>query len=546
MDNAGATVFSRSERRNFARPGTDLVKLDWYFVQSGRQSSRLVSRGEPARPDGEVASRSVLESVPSRSESMSDPADLESGAIPTQRWLVRASHALGLGRPELRAWALYDWANSAMVCTIITAVFPIYYSRVACADVSSEEASGRLAMATTIGMVVIAVMSPILGAFADYAALKKRLLGVFLALGLTSVAAMYFIHTGDWLLASVLFILANIGANGSFVFYDALLPHIARPNEIDRVSTAGYALGYLGGGLLLALNLAWLQKPGWFGLPSGPNLSEAEATLPARLAFLSVAVWWLLFSIPLFRRVPEPKAAAHSDELRGEGPIRATIARLMETSRELRRYRQGFLMLLAFLIYNDGIGTIIRMATVYGTELNIDQGAMIASILIVQFVGIPFSFLFGTLAGRLGSKRSILLGLLVYTGICIVGYSMKTSWHFLALAILVGMVQGGTQALSRSLFASLIPREKSGEYFGFFAVVEKFAGILGPASFFAVNRITGSSRGAILGVIGFFAVGGLLLWLVDVEEGQRQARATDPTSPGPLTSLASAPSSASG
>jgi UMF1 family MFS transporter len=437
---------------------------------------------------------------------------------------ARLLGTLGLDRPELRAWAMYDWANSAMVCTIITAVFPIYYSKVACAQFSPESASRRLAIATTLGMVLIALVSPILGAFADYTAQKKRLLGIFLALGLASVAGMYFIHTGDWFLASTLFVLANIGANGSFVFYDALLPHIASEDEIDRVSTAGYALGYLGGGILLGLNLAWLQFPAWFGLPSGAKLSESEATLPARLAFLSVAVWWLLFSIPLFRRVAEPKAVHRPDEVRGENPIRATLSRLSQTAADLRRYRQGFLMLLAFLIYNDGIGTIIRMATIYGAEIQIDQGAMIASILIVQFVGIPCSFLFGMLAAKIGPKRSILLGLCVYTVICMVGYSMRTATHFLILAILVGTVQGGTQALSRSLFASLIPRDRSGEYFGFFAVVEKFAGILGPASFAVINILTGSSRGAILGVIGFFAVGGFLLLLVDVEQGQRQAR----------------------
>jgi UMF1 family MFS transporter len=336
---------------------------------------------------------------------------------------------------------------------------------------------------------------------------------------------MYFIHTGDWILASVLFILANIGANGSFVFYDALLPHIARAEEIDRVSTAGYALGYLGGGLLLALNLAWIMMPTWFGLPGGPNLSESQLTLPMRLAFLSVAVWWLVFSIPLFHRVSEPRAVLEQNERPGQSPIRAVLARLAQTGRELRLYRQAFLMLLAFLIYNDGIGTIIRMAAIYGAEIGIDQNAMIASFLIVQFVGIPFSFLFGMLAGKIGAKRSILLGLLAYTAICVVGYSMRTAAQFLTLAILVGMVQGGTQALSRSLFASLIPRDKSGEYFGFFAVVEKFAGIFGPLLFAVINALTGSSRGAILGVIGFFAIGGFLLWMVDVDQGQRQARA---------------------
>jgi UMF1 family MFS transporter len=415
---------------------------------------------------------------------------------------------------------MYDWANSAMVCTIVTAVFPIYFSKVACADVAPEIASRRLALATTIGMVLIAVASPILGAYADHAAQKKRLLGIFLALGLASVAAMFFIHEGDWMLAAVLFILANIGANGSFVFYDALLPHIASHDEIDRVSTAGYALGYVGGGILLALNLAWIQKPGWFGLPT-----EAGATLPARLAFLSVAVWWLVFSIPLFRRVAEPGLGADAGRWAEYHPVRATMMRLKETGRDLRRYRQGFLMLLAFLIYNDGIGTIIRMATIYGAELKIESGAMIAAILIVQFVGIPCSFAFGSLAGRLGVKPSIMLGLIVYTLICIVGYYMKTSRDFLVLAVLVGTVQGGTQALSRSLFASLIPRNRSGEFFGFFAVVEKFAGIFGPAVFWVINALTGSSRGAILAVIGFFAVGGLLLMMVDVEEGQREARA---------------------
>jgi MFS transporter, UMF1 family len=336
------------------------------------------------------------------------------------------------------------------------------------------------------------------------------------------VAGMFFIYRGDWILASVLFILANIGAGGSFVFYDALLPHIARDDEIDRVSTAGYALGYLGGGALLALNLAWIQKPTWFGLPSVQDLS-AQGTLATRLAFLSVAVWWLVFSIPLFRRVPEPAAAGGltSDGARRVLPIRAAVDRLIETGRALRRYRQAFLLLLAFLVYNDGIGTIMRMASIYGTEIGIDRGVMIASILLVQFVGIPFAFLFGMLAGRIGAKRSIALGLAGYTGICIFGYFMSTGTHFLVLAILVGVVQGGTQALSRSLFASLIPRDKSGEFFGFFGVAEKFAGILGPATFGVINHLSGSSRGAILSIIAFFVIGGLLLTLVDIAAGKR-------------------------
>jgi UMF1 family MFS transporter len=414
---------------------------------------------------------------------------------------------------------MYDWANSAFVTTIMTAVFPIYYSRVASAGLPPATASLRYGISTTIGLVIIALLSPVLGTIADYTAAKKRMLGTFLGIGVSACVLMYFIDRGDWLLASGLFILANFAANGSFVFYDALLPHVARDDEIDRVSTAGYALGYIGGGLLLAVNLAWIQKPEWFGLPGG--------TFPSRLAFLSVGVWWLLFSIPLFRRVPEPPPRLESDEERGQRAIRVALTRLTETFGELRRYRNAFLMLLAFFIYNDGIGTIIRMATIYGTEIGIGESSLIAAIMIVQFVGVPFAFLFGMLAGRIGAKRSIYLALVVYTGISIFGYFMRTATHFLMLAILVGMVQGGAQALSRSLFASMVPRYKSGEFFGFFAVMEKFAGILGPAVFALTIGLTGSSRNAILAIILFFAVGAYLLTRVNVEEGQRVARAAE-------------------
>jgi UMF1 family MFS transporter len=447
-------------------------------------------------------------------------------AFSSRTWL----EALGLGRPELRAWALYDWANSAMVTTIIAAVFPIYYGRVACEGMAPGESTRRFAAITTLGMVIIAILAPVLGAIADARPIKKRLLAAFLALGVASVAGMFFIGPGDWLLASALFVLANIGANGSFVFYDSLLPHVAREDEIDRVSASGYALGYVGGGILLALNLLWIQKPEWFGLPPTTAAEAWQRTLPSRLAFLSVAVWWALFSIPLFVRVPEPKVAAATGS-RGSGSLVRTFAeafrRLAQTFRELRLYRQGFLMLLAFLIYNDGIGTIIRMATKYGEEIGIGQSTMIASLVITQFVGIPFALLFGAAARRVPAKWLILLGLGVYVGISVLGYFMTREAHFLLLAILVATVQGGTQALSRSLFAGMIPRSKSGEFFGFFAVVEKFAGIAGPALFGLTITLTGSMRASILTVIPFFVVGAALLMLMDVNAGRAQARQAD-------------------
>jgi UMF1 family MFS transporter len=420
---------------------------------------------------------------------------------------------IGLDRPELRAWAMYDWANSAFQCTIITAVFPVYYSTVAADGLPGAVATARFATATTIALTIIAVLSPVLGAYADFAAAKKRMLAAFMAIGVAATAAMFLVERGDWRLAEWLFIAANIGISGSFVFYDSLLPHIASGPEMDRVSSAGYALGYLGGGVLLVVNLLWITQPGWFGLP--------DAGMASRLSFVSVAIWWVVFAIPLFRRVPEPPAQASPAALAATNPVRASFSQLADTIRELRRYRQAALMLLAFLIYNDGIGTIIRMAGIYGAELRLPQSALIGAIVMVQFVGVPFAVLFGRLAGAIGAKPAIFLALAVYTGISVLGYFMSTVWHFFVLAFLVGTVQGGSQALSRSLFATMIPRQKSSEFFGFFAVFEKFAGIFGPALFAVTVALTGSSRNAILSVIAFFVVGAVLLALVDVEEGQR-------------------------
>jgi MFS transporter, UMF1 family len=431
---------------------------------------------------------------------------------------------IGLNRPELRAWAMYDWAVSSLQTTVQVAVFPIFFVKIAAAGLSESRATQAYATATTVAAIIVALLSPVLGAMSDYAGTKKKFLAASTVLGALATAGMYFIHRGDVTLASTLFILALIGGTASVVFYEALLPHIASADEIDRVSTAGYAVGYIGGGVLLALNLAWIQAPASFGLPSGPNLSTSAQTLPSRLAFLSVAVWWLLFSIPLFRRVPEPPRTLESDEGRGARSWITPFTRLRETLRELRGFRHAFVMLLAFLVYNDGIQTIIKMSTAYGTEIGIGTNVLIAAILVVQFVGIPFAFLFGALAGRIGPKRAIFVGLIAYTLISVIGYFMKTATHFVILAGLVGMVQGGTQALSRSLFATLIPAHKSGEFFGFYSVFEKFANIFGPLVFVATIELTRSSRNAILSVVAFFAVGAWLLSRVDVRAGRQAAR----------------------
>jgi UMF1 family MFS transporter len=417
---------------------------------------------------------------------------------------------LGLGRRELRAWAMYDWANSAFWTTIVAAIFPIYFQKVAAADLAPAVATTRFAWGTTLAILAMAIIAPLLGSVADRAPIKKKLLALFVGIGAIATAAMFFIRPGGWLFALGLFMIGNVAVAASIVFYESMLPHIAAPAELDRVSTAGYAIGYVGGGVLLAINIAMMSKPEWFGLP--------DRDTAVRASFISVAVWWTIFSIPLFRGVPEPPVGAAAGE-RGGG-FTGAVRGLLHTLRELRRYRNAFLLLLAFLIYNDGIQTIIRMATIYGTEIGLDDNAMIGALMVTQFIGIPFAFLFGMLADRIGAKPAIFGGLAVYAFITVLGYFMRTSGQFFALAVMVGMVQGGTQALSRSLFASMIPKEKSSEFFAFFGVFERYAGVLGPALFAWVVAHSGTSRNAILSVIAFFVVGAAILAFVDVRAGR--------------------------
>ena len=425
-------------------------------------------------------------------------------------WLDR----IGLGRRELRAWAMYDWANSAFWCTVIVAVFPPFFSQYAAKDLDPQEATQRFAWATTIAVTIVALIAPILGTIADQRAMKKRLLGVFLIIGVAATLLMGTIGSGDWRYALILFIVANIGVAATLVFYDSLLPHIAAPDELDRVSTAGFAIGFIGGGVLLLINLAWILRPDLFGIPG--------TVAALKLSLVSVGVWWLVFSVPLFRIVREPpmppNAPAHLN-------FKITLLTTWHTFQELRRNRNALWLLIAFLLYNDGIQTIIRMSSIYGAEIGIDRNAQITAFVMVQFVGVPCSFLFGALADRIGAKTALFFALMVYAGVTVLGYFLMTEAQFFALAFLVGLVQGGSQALSRSLFARMIPKEKSSECFGFFAVFEKFAGVAGPAVFAASIALFHSSRAAVLSVLLFFVLGAIALTKVDVAAGEAKAAA---------------------
>jgi UMF1 family MFS transporter len=476
----------------------------------------------------------------------------------------------------------------------MAAVLPTFYSAVAAKGVLTPvQASSAWGYTNTVGMLLVALTAPMLGAMADYSGSKKRFLAAFMIPGVLAASLLVFVSTGNWLLASMLYIVGEIGFSGSIVFYDSLLPHVARPDEIDSVSTRGYALGYLGGGLLLLVNVLWISFPDAFGMTAlGARFGVSGTEMASRMSFLSVGVWWAVFAIPLFLKVPEPPASRLASEEQGS-PIRGGFDRLIRTFGHLRLYRQLLIFIVAFWIYNDGIGTIIKMATIYGAEIGIGQTDLIGALLLTQFVGIPFSLLFGRLprnddpkqpfflsyviynaitipligllaprlgitsgpmavgivlvnqvpaylfsrfigqnlfaglAKRMNTKNAILLALAVYTMVSIWGFFLNSAPEFWLLAVMVGLVQGGSQGLSRSLFGNMVPRTQSAEFFGFYDMSSKFAGLLGPLVFAVVGQLMGSSRLSIVSLVVFFIVGGLVLSRVDEVEGVRVARAAD-------------------
>ncbi|MDX9954186.1 MAG: MFS transporter [Anaerolineae bacterium] len=412
-------------------------------------------------------------------------------------------------RKMVNAWCMYDWGSSAFSTTAEAAVLPVYFSAIAASSLAPNQATAYWGYTNSIALFVAAIIAPILGSIADYTGAKKKLLAIFAGIGILSTALMFTLNTGDWVFALVLFFFGSIGLGASYIFYDALLGHVAKEEDSDFVSSKGYAMGYLGGGILLAINIAMI----WF---------LETNNLGYRLSLLSVALWWGLFTIPLMRHVPEPPANRTGIEA-GLSPVKASFSRLAMTFKEIRKYRELFKFLIAFWLYNDGIGTIIKMATIYGAEIGIGTLDLVGALLLTQFVGIPFSLLFGKFSKRVGTKRAVMIGLGWYALLTIAGYFMSEAWHFWALAFSVGMVQGGTQALSRSLYSQMAPKARSAEFFGFYDVSSKFAGIIGPFLFAVVSQIAGQSRLSIVALIIFFLGGIFLLTRVDEAEGIRVA-----------------------
>jgi UMF1 family MFS transporter len=368
------------------------------------------------------------------------------------------------------SWCLYDWANSVFATTVMVAFFPVFFKSFWCSGVGQTLSTERLGVGNTIAGIIVAAASPFLGAFADTGRDKKKLLGSFMLVGVCTTALLYFIPHGAWWQALLVFVAANIGFSCSTLFYDTLIVDVAEKENMDFVSSLGFAFGYLGGGLLFAINILMTLKPQLFGLQ---GQSQAIQT-----SFLMVAGWWLVFTIPLLLFVKYKKFT----RVLGARAIMAdSMTRLRKTAGKILQRKELLLFLIAYWLYYDGVNTFIRMAVDFGLSVGVNTNSIMLALLLVQFIAIPTSLLFGYWAGRFGARRMIIAGIIIYLLVIVVGvFWMTKAVHFIMLACVIGCAQGGIQALSRSYYGKLVPHEEATEYFGFYNVVGRFA-ILGPA-----------------------------------------------------------------
>jgi UMF1 family MFS transporter len=391
------------------------------------------------------------------------------------------------------AWAFTAWANHAFATTVLVGLFPIFFDHYWADALPGTTSTFFLGLTNSSASLIVMLLAPWLGALADRRGRKLRWFGICTAIGALATALLAGLGAGRWGWALAVFGLASMGFFAGSSFQDALIMQVAEPGESNRVSALGYALGYLGGGLLFLGNVLMVLHPQWLHL--------ASAAAATRIAFLDVACWWVLFTLPLFRYVSE---AAPTDELAG-------WRELWSTMRTVLRDRPVLNFLLAYWLYIDGIATVQQMAVDFGVKLGFSTATLIQALLLVQFIAFPFALLFGRLADRIGSKRAIYLGLAVFTAVTVFAYFMRAEWQFYVLAAVVGTVQGGVQALSRSFFARLIPAQRAGEYFGFYNMLAKFAAVLGPLLMGVVAILTGNQRLSILALALFFILGAWLL-----------------------------------
>jgi len=422
-------------------------------------------------------------------------------------------------RKAIFGWSMYDWANSAFATTIMAGFFPIFFKQYWSAGVDATVSTARLGMANSIAGIFVALFAPILGAIADRGTSKKKFLMFFAYMGVVMTSSLYMVSKGNWPIAVILYVFATIGFSGGNIFYDSLITGIASKKKMDFVSALGFSLGYLGGGLLFALNVWMTLRPETFGF--------ADAGEAVKFSFLSVAVWWAVFSIPLFVFVKEPVSR---DAVSGVNMVKAGFVQIKETFHQVRHLKPIFMFLMAYWLYMDGVDTIVRMAIDYGISIGFESNDLIVALLITQFVGFPSAIGFGYLGGKIGARRSIFIAIGVYLFVSIWGAFMRDKIEFYILAVIIGMVQGGIQALSRSYYAKIIPVDKSAEYFGFYNMLGKFAAVIGPVFMGLIGlmvRYMGyssdiASRVSIMSISLFFIAGGTLLYFVPKETNNEE------------------------
>ena len=400
-------------------------------------------------------------------------------------------------------WAFYDWANSGFATTVMAGFFPIFFKSYWAGNLDAAESTFVIGSVNSLIGLLIAISAPILGAIADAGKTKKKFLFIFATLGILATGYLFFIPESSWKLAVLFYGLGVIGFSGGNIFYDALIISVSSPNERNKTSSLGFSLGYLGGGILFLFNVIMYLNPEWFGL-SGP----ADAVL---WSFMSVAIWWLIFSIPLLLGVKEIEDSRVD---KNKNVVGTAFSNLLSTARSVGNYRKVVIFLLAYFLYMDGVDTIIRMATSYGSDIGLSASSMISALLLTQFIGFPATLVFGLYADKFGYKESLTFAIVVYIGVVLFSSQMDTAQEFFIVAGIIGLVQGGVQAISRSYFSNLIPQEKAAEFFGFYNFIGKSSVFLGPFMVSGIALITGSPSFGILSLLILFIPGLILLWKI--------------------------------
>ncbi|ERI91557.1 transporter, major facilitator family protein [Clostridiales bacterium oral taxon 876 str. F0540] len=399
-----------------------------------------------------------------------------------------------------QSWALYDWANSAYSLTITTAVLPLYFKSVfQNAGGSASVSTAYWGYASSISTLFLAIMAPILGTVADYKGYKKKFFNIFFIIGIISTALLSFVPDNNWILLLAFYILSAIGFSGTNIFYDAFLVDITTEEKMDRVSTLGFGLGYIGSTIPFIVSMAIIMLSRVKIIP----LSSAAAS---KISFFITAAWWLVFTIPMLKNVKQ----LHGIDVE-PNPVKNSFKRILNTFKNIKKHRTVFLFLLAYFFYIDGVDTIIKMSSAYGADLGVKAEALLIILLVTQFVAFPFAIIYGRLAQRFKGKTMLYVGIIIYTIICIYAFFLKTTLDFWILAMLVGTSQGGIQALSRSYFGKLVPKENSNEFFGFYNIFGKFAAVMGPLLMGIVTQLTGKSNYGVFSIVLLFIVGGLIL-----------------------------------